>query len=408
MTGDAGRRGSTQRVEVVRRRGRRSAGAAADVDLTIRPGEKASLIGPSGCGKSTLLSLIAGLLRPDAGTVEIDGVPMSDLDDRARARLRAEPDRHRAAGRQPDPVPDRPRERRAGAGVRRRRRRRRRRPRARALELLDRFGVAHRAGHRPRQLSGGEAQRVALAVSMANEPALLLADEVVAQLDGGHGGRVVDEVLAAEFAVLYVTHDVALADLAERRYALVDHGLRRPMTSATGVLAGSAPRPDVVVRDVVVDHPTDAGSDPGARVRRARRRRGHERGGRWVPAAAASRPCSACWPGWPCPTAGTVRSVPRRSRRLLASGTGSGSGDGRSAWSTRPTTCCPHLTVEENVGLQLAICRAATTRPGRPPTRRAARPARARRPRHAASPTSSRAASASGSPWPARSSTGRR
>ena len=88
------------------------------------------------------------------------------------------------------------------------------------MDLLDRFDVANRADHRPRHLSGGEAQRVALAVSMANEPDLLLADEVVAQLDGETAARVVDEVLDADFAVLFVTHDLALADLVEHRYAL--------------------------------------------------------------------------------------------------------------------------------------------------------------------------------------------
>ena len=91
---------------------------------------------------------------------------------------------------------------------------------ARAEELLDRFGVGSRAQHRSRQLSGGEAQRVALAVAMANEPALLLADEVVGQLDRQTAGRVVDEVMAADFAVIFVTHDLALADRAEYRYAI--------------------------------------------------------------------------------------------------------------------------------------------------------------------------------------------
>jgi len=59
------------------------------VDLTLGPGQKASLVGPSGSGKSTLLSLIAGLLRPDTGTVEIDGVSLRDLNDRERAELRS-------------------------------------------------------------------------------------------------------------------------------------------------------------------------------------------------------------------------------------------------------------------------------------------------------------------------------
>lgn len=191
-----------------------------DVQLTIWPGEKASLVGPSGSGKSTLLSLIAGLLRPDVGDVEIDGVAMSELDDRHRAHVRA--NRIGIALQADNLVPFlSARENvelalafgsgpcRSGA-----------RARDRSMELLEQFRVSHRAGHRPRQLSGGEAQRVALAVSMANSPALLLADEVVAQLDGKLAATVVEEVLHADCAVLFVTHDRTLADHVERRYAL--------------------------------------------------------------------------------------------------------------------------------------------------------------------------------------------
>ncbi len=195
------------------------------VELTLEAGDKVSLIGPSGSGKSTLLSLIAGLLRPDAGTVEIDGAAMSDLDEHARAEIRAR--RIGIALQSDNLIPFLSARENVelalafGAHVGRRA------ARIRALELLERFGVADRADHRPRHLSGGEAQRVALAVSMANEPALLLADEVVAQLDGDNAAHVVDEVLVAEFAVLFVTHDVALADLADRRFAL-DDGTVRP------------------------------------------------------------------------------------------------------------------------------------------------------------------------------------
>lgn len=187
-----------------------------DVELVLHAGEKASLVGPSGSGKSTLLSLIAGLLRPDAGTVEIDGVAVSALDDRHRARLRA--DRIGIALQSDNLIPFLTArenvELALGFGPRRGR------SAARAMELLDRFQVSHRAGHRPRQLSGGEAQRVALAVSMANEPALLLADEVVAQLDAQLAASVVTEVLESDCALLFVTHDLALADLVEHRYAL--------------------------------------------------------------------------------------------------------------------------------------------------------------------------------------------
>lgn len=194
-----------------------------DVDLVIGAGEKASLVGPSGSGKSTLLSLIAGLLRTDDGSVEIDGVATNELDDAARARIRAR--RIGIALQADNLIPFLSARENVELAVAFRGSRRRV-ARARSIELLDRFGIADRADHRPCQLSGGEAQRAALAVSMANDPAVLLADEVVAALDADTAAHVVDEVLTADFAVLFVTHDVAIADLAPTRYELVDLKLR--------------------------------------------------------------------------------------------------------------------------------------------------------------------------------------
>lgn len=190
----------------------------SDVNLTILQGQKTSLVGPSGSGKSTLLSLIAGLLRPTQGFVEIDGVDMSTLDDVARARLRAE--RIGIALQSDNLIPFLSASENVelamafvpgGSGQA---------SKARAEALLERFGVGSRSRHRPRQLSGGEAQRVALAVAMANQPSLLLADEVVGQLDSTTAGEVIDDVMAADFAVLFVTHDMVLADRAEHRYAI--------------------------------------------------------------------------------------------------------------------------------------------------------------------------------------------
>ncbi len=185
------------------------------VELQIQPGQKVSLVGPSGGGKSTLLSLIAGLLPPDSGSVEFDGVVLSDLDDGARAALRSRQigialqsenlipflsvleNVHLALG--------------FGG---------RRSGRARAYELLDRMGVAHRARHLPRQLSGGETQRVALAVAMANDPQLLLADEMVTQLDETTSSAVVSDIFKTDMAVVFVTHDATLADRADLRLCL--------------------------------------------------------------------------------------------------------------------------------------------------------------------------------------------
>lgn len=192
-----------------------------DVDLSIAAGEKASLVGPSGSGKSTLLALIAGLLRPDSGSVLIDGIVRSELGERARAQVRA--DRIGIALQSDNLIPFLSAQENvelalsfSSAG------RTRKAVRARAGELLDGLGLADRANHKPRHLSGGETQRVALAVAMANEPALLLADEVVAALDGNTAVRVVEMVLEADFAVLFVTHHTALADRVDTRYELID------------------------------------------------------------------------------------------------------------------------------------------------------------------------------------------
>ena len=185
------------------------------VDLTIEPGQKVSLVGPSGSGKSTLLSLIAGLLRPDAGTVELDGLPLSRLNDEQRAEIRAR--RIGIALQSDNLIPFLSAQenielalgfggRHAGA--------------AQARELLDRMGVGHRATHLPRQISGGEAQRISLAVALANHPRLLLADEMVAQLDATTAAAVVSDVFNQDMAVLFITHDIALADRADLRLCI--------------------------------------------------------------------------------------------------------------------------------------------------------------------------------------------
>lgn len=187
------------------------------VDLTIEAGQKASLVGPSGSGKSTLLALMAGLLRPDWGKVEIDGVALADLDDTGLSRMRSQS--IGIALQSDNLIPFLTAEenvnlaldlgsRRAGKG--------------RAVELLGRMGVGHRARHMPRQLSGGEAQRVSMAVALANAPLLLLADEMVSQLDAETAKTVVRDVFDADMAVLIVTHDPALADRADLRLSLQD------------------------------------------------------------------------------------------------------------------------------------------------------------------------------------------
>ena len=187
------------------------------VDLEIAAGQKVSLVGPSGCGKSTLLALMAGLLRPDNGTVEIDGQALVDLGDAEMATLRAR--RIGIALQSDNLIPFLSALENVelalgfgGGGDTARR----------ARVVLERMGVAHRADHLPRQLSGGEAQRVALGVALANGPALLLADEMVAQLDAATAAAVVGDVFRSDMAVLFVTHDPVLADRADLRLRVRD------------------------------------------------------------------------------------------------------------------------------------------------------------------------------------------
>jgi putative ABC transport system ATP-binding protein len=186
-----------------------------EVHLAIEPGQKASLVGPSGSGKSTLLSLIAGLLRPDTGSVAIDGVPLSDLGDGERAVLRSRQIgiALQAENLIPFLTAQENVELALGFGGHRS-------AKSRARELLDQMGVLHRAHHRPRQLSGGEAQRVSLAVALANDPALLLADEMVSQLDATTAGAVTREIFDLDMAVLFVTHNPALAEQASLQLRL--------------------------------------------------------------------------------------------------------------------------------------------------------------------------------------------
>jgi putative ABC transport system ATP-binding protein len=187
------------------------------VDLSIGAGQKVSLVGPSGSGKSTLLSLIAGLIRPDAGRISIDGVALETLDDTGRAAVRAE--RVGVVLQSDNLIPFLTAQENVELAMGFTGRRQRA---GRARALLAELGVDRRRDHLPRRLSGGEAQRVSIAVALANEPTLLLADEVVGQLDSETAARVVDVVFGADLAVLFVTHDEALAARGERRLRLVD------------------------------------------------------------------------------------------------------------------------------------------------------------------------------------------
>ena len=197
-----------------------------DLDLTLRQGERVALQGESGVGKSTLLNLIAGLDVPDAGTIEVAGTRIDNLDTAGRVRLRREslgfvfqafhllP--HLSAI-QNTMVPLMLN----GMGEQL--------ARKQALTLLTELGIADRACARPGELSGGEQQRVALARALVHRPALVLADEPTGNLDPATAHLALD-LLFAQCArhgttLLMVTHSPETAALADRQLLLTQRGL---------------------------------------------------------------------------------------------------------------------------------------------------------------------------------------
>jgi putative ABC transport system ATP-binding protein len=215
--------------------------ALRGIDLTVMPGEFVAVMGASGSGKSTLLHLLAGLDQPTGGTVHVGGTDLGSLGDDELALLR-----RRQVGvifqdfnlldvlsaeenvALPLAIGGRP-----PAAARRRA--------GRALALV---GLAHRARHRPGELSGGEQQRVAIARALVVDPALLLADEPAGNLDSASGAGVmallrglVDE---HHYTVVMVTHAPDHAALADRLVLLRDGRVVADRPSARGRTARRA------------------------------------------------------------------------------------------------------------------------------------------------------------------------
>jgi putative ABC transport system ATP-binding protein len=237
------------------RMGARVVHALRGVSFEVEAGTFLAVMGPSGSGKSTLLHLVGALDRPSSGAISIDGVALSELDDRELTLLRRRklgfifqffnllPSlaawENVALPRLLD-----------GAKLAE--------VRPRAIELLERFGLEHRVDHRPSQLSGGEMQRVAIARALVADPVLLLADEPTGNLDTRTGHAVLEllrSVVEEEGKTLVlVTHDARAASLADRVLELEDGRLVRdsaPVRVADpGSLGGLSPdgaaRPEIL------------------------------------------------------------------------------------------------------------------------------------------------------------------
>ncbi|MFY9270079.1 MAG: ABC transporter ATP-binding protein [Candidatus Manganitrophaceae bacterium] len=191
------------------------------ITLQIPQKQFVAVVGPSGSGKSTLLGLIAGLDRPTAGSIRIDGVSLSDLNEDALARLRREKigmifqSFHLIPTLTALENVQVPLELRGDPH-----------PESEAHHLLEAVGLGDRKSHYPVQLSGGEQQRVAVARAYAARPALLLADEPTGNLDSANGARVIDLLFQLHrdrgSTLILVTHDPLLAARAERIVSLRD------------------------------------------------------------------------------------------------------------------------------------------------------------------------------------------
>lgn len=199
--------------------------ALQGLDLLVQPGEFIALVGASGSGKSTLLNILAGLDVPSAGRCVVAGHDLGDMGRRERTAYR-----RRVIGfvwqqtarnllaylttRQNVELPM------LMNGLARRERRQR------VADLLSRVGLAERADHRPDALSGGEQQRAAVAVALANQPAVVLADEPTGELDTGTAREIFDLLRSVNHelgvTIVVVTHDPLVSEQVSRTIAIRD------------------------------------------------------------------------------------------------------------------------------------------------------------------------------------------
>ena len=209
-------------VEKTYRTGDQHVRALRGLDLRVGAGEFLTVMGPSGHGKTTLLNCLSGLDTIDGGTVTVDGESIHDLSDAARTAHRAR--RMGFIFQSFNLIPvlsavenvELPLLAIGGKG---------KAARDQAMHLLDRVGLAHRAGHRPAELSGGEQQRVATARALVTQPALIWADEPTGNLDSTTAASILEllhEVHAAGQTLVVVTHDEGLGRASDRLVHIID------------------------------------------------------------------------------------------------------------------------------------------------------------------------------------------
>ena len=196
--------------------------ALQGLDLRVENGELMAIIGNSGSGKSTLLNMLGGLDRPSAGKLMVDGKDLLAFSERDLVKYKRETVGFVWQNKARNLIPYLTARENVEIPLLLSGRRRR----ARALELLDAVGLYHRRNHRLDELSGGEQQRVAIAISLANEPKLLLADEPTGAVDTKTSAQIMDLFNALNrdlgLTIVIVTHDPGLAKKVNRVVAIRD------------------------------------------------------------------------------------------------------------------------------------------------------------------------------------------
>ncbi len=213
--------------------------ALQGLDMTIEEGEVVAIVGASGSGKTTLMNVLAAVEKPSAGQALVEGIELGSLTDRARdtyrrdvigyvwqnATLNLTPELTASENLQlPQLLAGRPRKERLD----------------RATELLDTLGLSHRRDHVPAQLSGGEQQRLALGVAVANRPKVLLADEPTAELDRASARRMLEDLGKLRdrdgTTVVMVTHDHEVERHVDRVLRIRDGRTSTETRAETGEL----------------------------------------------------------------------------------------------------------------------------------------------------------------------------
>lgn len=206
-----------------------------DINLDVAEGEWVAIVGASGSGKSTLLNIVGLLDRPDSGVYELDGVPVSTLDDRSRTLARNQKigfvfqqfnllPRTHAIDDVATPL--------LYARMPKRERM------ERAAQTLAAVGLADRLYHTPSELSGGQIQRVAIARALVTDPTIILADEPTGNLDTASGVEILglfDALHDQGATIVMITHDMDIAARADRALRLVDGELQQMELAAAGM-----------------------------------------------------------------------------------------------------------------------------------------------------------------------------